>query len=126
MSFENKVDLVLANISSNLSILHVFELLSLIPPWNKCMDNFIESLVVFVEMFLSNKGAIIMMHVDDLCVLKEIWSFLESYQLKVHMKWIVVDSSPHMNSEDSSSHVPPVSFYTYVFALYILLKLGLT
>jgi hypothetical protein len=30
-------------------------------------------------MFLSNNGAIIVMHVDDPRVLKEILSFLESY-----------------------------------------------
>jgi len=34
------------------------------------------------------------MHVDDLWMLKEIFSFLESYQLKVRMKWIVVNSNP--------------------------------
>jgi hypothetical protein len=67
------------------------------------MDNFIESIVVFVDMFLLDKRAIIIMHVDDLQVLKDIRSFLESYQLKVRMKWIVVNSSPQMSSEDPSS-----------------------
>jgi hypothetical protein len=47
------------------------------------------------------------MHADDSHVLKEIHSFFESYQLKVHMKWIVVNSSPQMNSEDPSSKDGP-------------------
>jgi hypothetical protein len=34
------------------------------------------------------------MHVDDLRMLKEIHSFLESYQMKDRMKWFVFNSSP--------------------------------
>jgi hypothetical protein len=58
------------------------------------MDNFIEYAMVFTNRFLIDKGTIIIMHANDLRVLKEIHSFLESYQLKVHMKWIIVNSSP--------------------------------
>jgi hypothetical protein len=42
------------------------------------MDNFIEFVVVLVNMFLSNRGAIIIMHANDPQVLKEICSFLEA------------------------------------------------
>jgi hypothetical protein len=101
--FENKVDLVLLHIPSNLIIPHVFKLFFFILPWNRRVDNFIKSVAVFVDRFLFGKRVVIIMHVNDLQVLKEIRSFLESYQLKVHMKWIVVNSSPHMNSEDPSS-----------------------
>jgi hypothetical protein len=90
------------------------------------VDNFIESVVVFVNRFLSDKGAIIIMYVDDPHMLKEVCSFLESYQLKVHMKWIVVNSSPQTSSTDPSSQVPLNSLYPYVFTLYILLNLILT
>jgi len=50
------------------------------------VDNFIEYVVVIVNKFLFNRRVVIIMHVDDLRVLKEIRSFLESYQLKVRMK----------------------------------------
>lgn len=70
VSFENKVDLILIGIPSNLPILHVFEPLSLIPPWNRWVDNFINSIMVFVERFLSSRKVIIIMHVDDSRVLK--------------------------------------------------------
>ncbi len=103
MFFENKVDLILLDIPSNLIIPHVFKLLFFILPWNRRVDNFIKSIAVFVDRFLFGRGVIIIMHVNDLQVLKESRSFLESYQLKVHMKWIVVNSSPHMNSKDPSS-----------------------
>jgi hypothetical protein len=74
--------------------MHVFEPLSLILQWNKHVDNFIKSVVVFVDRFLSDRRVVIIVHVDDMCMLKEIHSFIKSYQLKVHMKWIVMNSSP--------------------------------
>jgi hypothetical protein len=112
---ENKVNLVLANIPSNLLIPHVSKPFSFIPQWNKRVDNFIESLVVFANRFLFDRRVIIIIHVDDLCMLNEISSFLENYQLKVCMKWIVVNSNPQMNSEDPSSQTPPNLLYPFLF-----------
>jgi hypothetical protein len=83
----------ITNIPSNFPIPHIFEPLSSIPQWNMRVDNFIESIVVFAIDFYMIGGANIIMYTYDPCVLKEIRSFLESYQLKVHMKWIVVNSS---------------------------------
>ncbi len=81
-------------VPSTILILHISESFSFIPPWNKQVDNFIKSIIVFVDKFLFDRGAIIIMHGDDPQMLKEIRSFLENYQLKVQMKWIVVNSSP--------------------------------
>jgi hypothetical protein len=60
-------------------ILHISKLFSPISPWNKHMDNFIESILVFVDKLLFDRRAIIIMHVDDLHALKKIRSFLENY-----------------------------------------------
>jgi hypothetical protein len=79
------------------------------------MDNFIEFVMVFIYRFLSDRRIVIIMHANDLWVLKEIHSFLESYQLKVRMKWIVVNSSPQMSSEDPSFQVPQIFIFPYVF-----------
>jgi len=76
VSSKIKVDLVITNVPSNLSILHVYEPLSLIPPWSRRMDNFIESIVFFTDRLLFYRGPIIIMHANDLQVLKEIRSFL--------------------------------------------------
>jgi hypothetical protein len=67
------------------------------------MDNFIESIVYFVDKFQFNKRAVITMHAIDPRVLKEIRSFLKNYQMKAHMKWLFVNSSPQMSSKDPSS-----------------------
>jgi len=74
--FQNKV---LSDVPTNLPIPHIFELLSFIPQWNMHVDNFIKSIVVFVDRFLFDRKVVIMMHGDDLWVLKEICSILENY-----------------------------------------------
>jgi len=76
VSSQNKV---LGDIPTNLSIPHIFELLSFIPQWNKHVDNFIKSIVVFVDKFLFDRKVVILMHAGDLWVLKEIHSVLENY-----------------------------------------------
>jgi hypothetical protein len=70
---------VLGDVPTNLPIPHIFELLSFIPQWNMHVDNFIKSVVVFVDRFLLDRKVVIMMHADDLWVLKEICSILENY-----------------------------------------------
>jgi hypothetical protein len=118
--FDNKVNLVITSVPSNLPISHVFESVSLIPPWNKRVDNFMRSTMFFANKFLSKKRAVIIMHVDDPWVLKEIRSLLDSYQLKVRMKWFIVNSSPQMSSEDPSSQVPKISLFAYEVDLHSL------
>jgi len=76
VSSQNKV---LGDVPTNLPIPHIFELLSFIPQWNMHVDNFIKSIVVFVDRFLFDRKVVIMMHGDDLWVLKEICSILENY-----------------------------------------------
>ncbi len=76
MSSQNKV---LGDVPTNLPIPHIFELLSFIPQWNMHVDNFIESIVVFVDRFLFDRKVVIMMHGVDLWVLKNICSILENY-----------------------------------------------
>ncbi len=78
VSSKNKVDLVIADVPSKLLISHVSKPLSFIIPWNKRMDNFIESIVFFINMFMFDRRAIIIMHVDDLRMLKEIRSLLRT------------------------------------------------
>jgi hypothetical protein len=55
VSSENKVDIVIANVPSDLPIPHVFEPLSLNPPWNRQVDNFIKSNVFFANKFMFDK-----------------------------------------------------------------------
>jgi len=76
VSFQNKV---LGDVPINLPIPHIFELIFFIPQWNRHVDNFIKSVVVFADRVLFDRKVVIMMHVDDLWVLKEIRFILENY-----------------------------------------------
>jgi hypothetical protein len=58
MFSQNKV---LSDVATNLPIPHVFELFSFILQWNKHVDDFIKSIVVFAYKFLFDKKVVIMM-----------------------------------------------------------------
>jgi hypothetical protein len=76
VSFQNKV---LGDVPINLPIPHIFELIFFIPQWNMHVDNFIKSVVVFADRVLFDRKVVIMMHVDDLWVLKKIHFIVVNY-----------------------------------------------
>lgn len=71
----------------------------------------IESIVFFVNKFLYDRKVVLIMHANDLRVLKEIQSFLDSYHMKVQMKWIIINYSAQYNTEDLSSQVGVEDIY---------------
>jgi hypothetical protein len=84
------MDLVIANIPSNLQVPYVSNLTFSIPFLNQSVNNFINSIILFFDNFLSENGAMLLFHSDDLHVLQEIQSFLENS--KIWMKWFVINS----------------------------------
>jgi hypothetical protein len=86
------MDLVIINIPNNLPIPCVFDPTFSIPSWNQSVDNFINIIILLSNKLLFENGVVLLFHVDDLCMLKEIWSFLEKYFLKIWMKWIVINN----------------------------------
>ncbi len=48
----------------------------------------------------------LLFHLDDLTILREIRSNLDNYGFHIRMKWDVVNLVPFTNSEDSSLKVP--------------------
>jgi hypothetical protein len=47
--------------------------------WNRLVGDYMMHVFDFVDKFLACDGAILLFHHDNLCVLREIRSFLESY-----------------------------------------------
>jgi hypothetical protein len=76
-----------------------------IPIWNKWMDNHIVSIFDLIKWFMASDGVILLFHLDDLCVLKEIKSYMESYKFQIRMKWTIVNFLPFSNSKDPSMKV---------------------
>jgi hypothetical protein len=52
-------------------------------------------------------GAILLFHLNDLKVFKEVKSYMENYGFHIWMKWPVVNSLPLTSNEDPSFKVPP-------------------
>ncbi len=63
---------------------------------------------------LASYGAILFFHSNDLRVLKEVKSYLESYGFQIWMKWVVANSLPLMNNEVPSLKVPSRSIKLYL------------
>jgi hypothetical protein len=53
---------------------------SKIPPWNRKVDAYNVSIFDFAKKFLATNGVVLLFHLDDLYVLKEVRSYLESYR----------------------------------------------
>lgn len=66
------MDIVIVVIPSPLLMPYVFDSTFFIPSWNQSADNFIDSIILFSNKFLSENGAMLLFHADDLRVLKEI------------------------------------------------------
>jgi hypothetical protein len=64
----------------------------------------VEDYVVFVFDFgnklLVINGVVLFFHLDNLCVLREIKSYLECYSFQIWMKWAIVNSLPLTSLED--------------------------
>ncbi len=95
--------------SKNLLIPLVSTIHSKIPFWNRKVDDYIASIFYFAEKFLAIDGAILLFHLDDLWILNEVRSYLESYRFQIWMKWAMVNSLPFTNSENPSIKVPSLS-----------------
>jgi len=63
----------------------------------------------FVEKFLAFHGDVLLFHMNDLRVLKEVRSYMKNYDLQIWMKWAMVNLLPLTNSEDPSFKVPSQS-----------------
>jgi hypothetical protein len=79
MNFSGKVQLVFIDFPRNLLVPFMFKNPNDIPTWNKKVDEYIVAILDFAHIFLAFDGAILLFHPNDLKVLKEVKSYLESY-----------------------------------------------
>ncbi len=82
-----------------------------IPLWNKQVENYVSSqLIFFVDKFSHHNGSIPLFHVDDLHVLKEIQSYLKEYHFQIKSKWPVINQLPFFKNEDEGKRVSSFPF----------------
>jgi hypothetical protein len=96
---KDRARLIIVEVPGNLPILHLFDVVSNIPKWNAKVDNYVASIFGFVDKYVVRDGCILLFYDDDFCVLKDIKSYLENYDLKIHSKFIVVNEMHRTNLE---------------------------
>jgi hypothetical protein len=52
-----------------------------IPEWNVKVSHYVDFIFIFVNKFLSQSGAILFFHSNDLWILKQIKEFLDNYSM---------------------------------------------
>ncbi len=79
MNPSGKIQLVFANIPRNLLVPLMSRNLNDIHPWNKKVDENIVGVFDFAHIFLAFDGVVLLFHLDDLRLLKEVKSYPKSY-----------------------------------------------
>ncbi len=74
----------------------MLDLVSTIPKWNVRVDNYVISIFGFVDKYLAWDSCVLFFYDDDR-VLKEIKSYLENYNFKIHSKFVIVNNMPCTN-----------------------------
>jgi hypothetical protein len=115
MNPSGKVQLVFVDKLGNLLVLFMSQNLDYILVWNNKVDEYIVGVFDFAQIFLASYGVVLLFQPNDLRVLKEIKSYLESYGFQIHMKWVVMNSWSFMSSEDPSFKVPSQSSKLYSY-----------
>ncbi len=82
VNLDGKVQLVIVDIPKNLHVPMVSTKPSNIPPWNRKVDEYIVAIFDFVQKFLASSNFVLLFHLDDLKVMKEVSSYLESLASK--------------------------------------------
>jgi hypothetical protein len=99
------VSLILVDVPRRLPLPFVSTSPIKIHVWNRLVEDYMVHVFDVANKFLASDGAILLFHHDNLHVLKEIRSFLESYSFHIWMKWAIVNSLPLTSSEDLSMKV---------------------
>jgi len=96
---KDKANLIIVEVLGNLLVSHVLDLVSTIPKWNVRMDNYVISIFGFADKYLTKDGSIFFYYDDHFRVLKDIKSYMEDYNFKIHSKFIIVNNMHNTNLE---------------------------
>jgi hypothetical protein len=91
--------LFIAEVPSNLPVPLVSEHMIDVPFWNQHIKNYVYGVFGFVNKYFHPDNVVVVFHVDDLCVLKEIKSYLERNGYKIQLRWVVINIMPRITSE---------------------------
>lgn len=78
---------------------HLLDPISNIPKWNARVNNYVTSIFKFADKYLVRDGCVFSFYNDDFWVVKDIKSYLENYNFKIHSKFVFVNSMHRTNLE---------------------------
>jgi len=65
---------------------------NIVPSWNCHIDNYVYEIFGYANKYMENNGTILIFHDDNLRILKEIKSFLDTNGYEIHFRWVVINS----------------------------------
>lgn len=99
------MSLVLVDVPKDLPMPFVSTFPTNIHVWNRLVEDHVVPIFNFANTFLASDGAILLFYLNNLHVLKEIRSYLESYSFHIWMKWAIINSLRLTSLEDPSMKV---------------------
>ncbi len=120
------MDLIFVEVLRNFLVLHMLEHISSIPKWNAKVDNYVTSIFGFADNYLTRDGCVLFVYNDNFWVLKDIKSYLENYNFKIHSKFTVFNNmhctnleflakKKHYLNSTKASYICVSSILTYLF-----------
>jgi hypothetical protein len=79
MNLGGKVKVVIINAPGNLHVLFVPMNQDDIHAWNQKVDEYLIAISDFAKKFLASNGVVLLFHLDDLKVFKEVKFYLDNY-----------------------------------------------
>jgi len=81
---------------------------TIVPWWNYHIDNYyVYGIFGFAKKYMERNGAFFIFHDDDLCIFKEIKSFLDTNGYEIHFKWAVINYLLYMSNKIKGKMVIP-------------------
>jgi hypothetical protein len=79
MNPSGKVQLIFVDVLGNLLVPLISRNPNDIPTWNRKVDEYIVKVFDFSQIFLASNGVVLLFHLDDFRVLKEVKFYMENY-----------------------------------------------
>jgi hypothetical protein len=112
------IDLVIGDMLGGVGVPMVSQFGANILKWNAKVLHYVECIFIFANKFLSQSGVILLFHLDDLRIFKEIREFLDNYSMSIRMKRVGVNNLPLCSTQN---HGLKVHLPSHIFFLFVLI-----
>ena len=120
-SNRSTMDLMIVDISNNLSISNLSSLPSFVLQWNKCQPSFLNVVFDFTSRHVHDKDAVLFFHSNDVKIKIELKGFMKAYQFMVFKEWMGISRLYMISAKDKSKMVNlAYTFWIFIFSLFLV------